>query len=256
MTQEYYTGVHGVVTYAGAALAVSEFEFEITRGEATHARSGKWSDLSVPGKVSCKGKLGRIQKNADLIMAMMNATPVTGTATTLLATSTVLDASDFYEDMTDSTPGSASIIRATLQTSDLSVAGTITYVGTDAAGNTLSETIDIPATMTTGEYYDTDNVFLTVEGMTVREIDSSDDIGTFAIASIAGDTSVTIGEPKSFALIGAVEDGSNHITVTLANVTFSKAKLGFTDASSVLSDDAEFFVKDPDDDIIVTGADT
>jgi hypothetical protein len=256
MTQEYYTGVHGVVTYAEAALAVAEFSFEITRGIASHARSGKWSDLNVPGKVSCKGKLKRIQTNADLLMAALNATPATGTATTLLATSTVLDASDFYQDMTDTTPGTASRIRVTLQTKDATVAGTVTLVGTDALGNTISETIDIPATMVVDDYFTTDKVFLTVEGMMVRAVDTADDLGTFKIHSIAGDSSVNIGEPKSFALIGQVVDGTNHITVTLANVSFNKAGFDFTDASKILADDMEFFVKDPDADIAVTGADT
>jgi len=256
MTQEYYTGVHGAVTYAGAPLAVAEFSFEITRGIASHARSGKWSDLNVPGKVSCKGKLKRIQLNADLIMAAMNATPATGTATTLLATSTVLDASDFYQDMTDTTPGTASRIRVTLQTKNATVAGTVTLVGTDALGNTISETIDIPATMVVDDYFTTDKVFLTVEGMMVRAVDTADDLGTFKIHSIAGDSSVNIGKPKSFALIGSVTDGTNHITVTLANVSFNKAGFDFTDASKILEDDMEFFVKDPDADIAVTGADT
>ena len=256
MTQEYYTGVHGAVTYAGAPLAVAEFSFDITRGIASHARSGKWSDLNVPGKVSCKGKLKRIQLNADLIMAAMNATPATGTPTVLLATSTVLDASDFYQDMTDSTPGTASRIKITLQTKDASVAGTVTLIGTDIGGNSISELIDVPATAVIGNYWVTDHAFLTVEGMTVRGIDTADDLGTLKVESIAGDSTTNIGEPASFALIGQVVDGTNHITVTLANVSFNKSGLDFTDASKILEDDMEFFVKDPDADIAVTGADT
>lgn len=256
MTQEYYTGVHGAVTYDGAPIAVAEFSFEITRGIASHARSGKWSDLNVPGKVSCKGKLKRIQTNANLIQAMMNATPVTGTATVLLATSTVLDGSDFYQDMTDPTPGTASRIKITLQTKNATAAGTVTLIGTDIGGNNISELIDIPATAVIGDYWVTDHAFLTVEGMTVRGIDTVDDLGTLKVESIAGDSTVNIGEPKSFSLIGSVTDGTNHITVTLANVMFNKAGFDFSDASKILEDDMEFFVKDPDADIAVTGADT
>lgn len=255
MTQEY-TGVHGVVTYAGSPLAVAEFDFEITRGITSHSRSGKWSDLNIPGKVSCKGKLSRIQTNADLIQAMMNATPTTGTATTLLATSTVLDATDFYEEMDDSTPGTPSRIRVTLKTKNASVAGTVTLVGTDAAGKTLSETIDIPATMVADQYIDTNNIFATVEGMLVREIDTVDDLGTLEVKSLAGDSTVTIGEPKTFTLVGAVVDGSNNITVTLTNVIFNKSGFNFTDASKMLEDSLEFFVRDPDADIIVSCVDT
>jgi len=39
-------------------------------------------------------------------------------------------------------------------------------------------------------------------------------------------------------------------------VFFTKAGFSFTDASKMLEDDMEFMVKDPDVDIIVTGADT
>lgn len=252
--QEYYTGVHGAVTYAGATLAVAEFSFEITRSIASHARSGKWSDLNVPGKVSCKGKLKRIQTNGDLLMAALNATPATGTATTLLATSTVLNAADWYQAMDDTTPGTASRIKLTLQTKAITVAGTITLIGTDALSNPISEVIEIGVSAI-GSTWTSVNTFLTVEGMVCHDIDSTDDLGTFLVQSIAGDSTVNVGEPKSFALIGAVTDGSNHITVTLANVTFNKAQFNFTDADEILEDDMEFFVKDPDADIAVTGAD-
>ena len=258
MTQEYYTGVHGAVTYAGASLAVAEFSFEITRGIASHARSGKWSDLNVPGKLSCKGKLKRIQTNADLFMAALNATPATGTATTLLATSSVLDGTDFYEAMDDTTPGTASRIKVTLQTQAVtsSGGGTVTLIGTDINSNPISEVIEVPASAAVADYWITDKAFLTVEGHVVHDIDTESDLGTFKIESIAGDSTVNVGEPKSFALIGLVEDGTNHITVTLSNVTFNKAGFDFTDADKILDDDMEFFVKDPDSDIAVTGADT
>lgn len=258
MAQECYTGIHGAVTYAGAALAVAEFDFEVTRGVTSHARSGKWSDLNVPGKVSCKGKLKRIQTNADLIMATLNATPATGTSTTLLATSTVLDGSDFYEAMTDTTPGTASRIKITLQTKAItsSGGGTVTLIGTDINGNPISEVIEIPNSSAIGSVWYSNYTYLTVEGIAVHDLDTEDDTGTLKVESIAGDSSVNIGEPKSFALIGKVEDGTNHITVTISNVFFNKAKFNFTDASKMLEDDMEFSVKDPDADIAVTGADS
>jgi len=258
MTQEYYTGVHGAVTYAGASLAVAEFDFEITREIASHARSGYWSDLNVPGKVSCKGKLKRIQTNADLLMATLNATPATGAAETLLATSKVLDGSDFYEAMDDTEIAAASRIKITLQTKAVTATGggTCTLFGTDINGNDISEVISIPNSAAVSDVWYSDNAFLTVEGHLVHDIDTADDLGTLKIEAITGDSTVNVGEPKSFALIGKVEDGTNHITVTLANVMFNKAKFNFTDASKILEDDLEFFVKNPDDDIVVTGADT
>lgn len=258
MAQEYYTGVHGAVTYAGAALAIAEFSFEITRNIASHARSGKWSDLNVPGKVSCKGKLKRIQTNADLLMAALNGTPSTGAAEVLNAATPVMDGTDFYEACDDTSIAAASRIKVTLQTSAVTATGGgyITLIGTDVNGNNISEVIDIANSSAVGAVWYSDNAFLTLPGIMIHDIDTESDTGTLKVEAITGDSTVNVGEPKSFALIGKVEDGTNHITVTLANVSFNKAGFNFTDADEILEDDMEFFVKDPDADIAVTGADT
>lgn len=254
MAQEYYTGVHGAVTYAGSALAVAEFSFEITRAIASHARSGKWSDLNVPGKVSCKGKLKRIQTNADLLMAALNATPTTGETATAHAGLTLPgDGSENITDMTDTAPSSPSRVRLQILTAGVTVAGTAILIGTDAGDNALVEAVAVPV-MAQDAYVTSNGVFKTLTHVALKDITAAG--ATLLVQYRAGDSSVNVGEPKSFALIGKVEDGSNHITVTLANVTFNKAGFNFTDADEILEDDMEFFVKDPDADIAVTGADT
>jgi len=98
------------------------------------------------------------------------------------------------------------------------------------------------------------NVFATLTHVALRDIECSS--GHLKVEYRAGNSSVSVGEPKYFTLVGKVQDGSNHITVTLSNVFFTKAGFSFTDASKMLEDDMEFMVKDPDVDIIVTGADT
>jgi len=250
MTQEYYTGVHGAVTYAGAAFAVAEFDFEITRGIATHARSGKWSDLNVPGKVSCKGKLKRIQVDANLIQAMMNATPTTGeTATAHAGLTYPGSGSENITDMTDTTPSSPSRVRLQALTAPITTGGTATLIGTDAGDNPISETIPI-GTLAQNSYVESTQVFKTLTHVALAGIVG--DGGTLLVQYRAGDSTTVIGEPKSFSLVGAVVDGSNNITITLSNVMFNKAKFNFTDASKILEDDMEFFVKDPDTDIVVS----
>ena len=254
MTQEHYTGVHGAVTYGVAALAVAEFGFDITRAVTSHARSGKWSDLNVPGKLSCKGKLKRIQLNADLIQAMLNATPVTGeTAAAHAGLAGPGDGEENITDMTDTAPTSASLVRLTCLTAAVTVAGVAVLIGTDAAGNAVAESVAIP-TMAADAYVTSKGVYATLTQVALTDVTCAG--GTIGVGYRAGDSTVTVGEPKSFALIGKVTDGTNHITVTLANVFFTKAGLNFTDASKMLEDDMDFIVKDPDVDIIVTGADT
>lgn len=253
MTQEYYTGVHGVVTYAGAPLAVGEFDFEITRGIATQARSGKWSDLNVPGKVSCKGKLKRIQKNADLIQAMMSSTPTTGeTATAHAGLTYPGSGAENITDMTDTAPSSPSRVRLQALTAAITTGGTATLIGTDAGDNPISEIISV-GTLAQDAYVESKMVFKTLTHVALAGIVGAG--GTLLVQYRAGDSTTTIGEPKRFTLIGAVEDGSNNITITLSNVMFSKAKFNFTDAGKILEDDLEFFVKDPDSDIIVSCVD-
>jgi len=255
MAQESYSGVHGVVTYAGAALAVAEFGFDITRGVTSHARSGKWSDLNVPGKVSCKGKLKRIQTNADLIMAAMNNTPATGeTATAHAGLTYPGDGNENITDMTDTTPSSPSRVRLQALDAAITKAGHAVLIGTDPGGNDLVEIVPI-GTLSEDAYVTSENVFATLTHVALKNVTGGAG-GTLLVEYRAGDSSVNIGSPKVLTLIGKVEDGTNHITITLNHVFFTKAAFNFSDASKMLEDDMEFIVKDPDVDIIVTGADS
>jgi len=66
MTATHYTGFHGAVTI-GAAFAVAEFSLKIDRSEATHARSGFYSDLKVPGKINATGTITRIMIDKTML---------------------------------------------------------------------------------------------------------------------------------------------------------------------------------------------
>ncbi len=254
MVQEHYTGVHGVVTYAGAALAGAFFDFEVDRGTVAFPRSGKWSDLNKPGKVSAKGSIKRIQTNADLLMAAINGTPTTGeTAAAHAGLTGPGDASENITDMTDTTPASASKIRLTCLTAAVTVAGHAVLIGTDAGDNAISEIVAIP-TMAADAYVTSQNTFKTLTHVALKNVTCAG--GTIGVGYRAGTATVVVGEPKVFALIGKVEDGTNHITVTLSNVWFNKSKFGFEDAGKGLNDDLSFVITDPDADIAVTGADT
>lgn len=253
MSQEAYTGVHGVVTYAVATLAGARFDFEVTRGTVSFPRAGKWSDLNKPGKVSCTGSIKRIQSNADLLMAVLNGTPTTGETAAAHAGLTAPGAnSENITDMTDTAPSSPSKVRLTCLTAAVTGAGEAVLIGTDAGDNPISEIIAIPK-MEADAYVTSQNVFKTLTHVALKDVVAEG--GTIGVQYRAGASTVVPGSPKLFTLVGKVQDGSNHITVTLSNVWFNKGKFGFEDADKGLEEDPTFVVTDPDRDIQVTGVD-
>lgn len=241
-----YTGVHGVVTKGGVAIADVMFDMSWSRDEITVPRSGAYSDKNYPGKVKVKCKIKRSMVDASLAGASLNDTPITGTSETLLTASHVLDASDWYEDMEDDTIASPSRIRYTLQTKAITTGGTITIIGEDADGNAMEEIITV-STASIGETWTTTKVFKKVYGHTIRGIDSADDLGTFKVESITGNSHYTVGEPLIFDLVGKVEksDGSK-IQITMPDCWIKNGGLKFEDAGKVVEEDLDVVMRDPD----------
>ena len=249
MVQDAYTGVQGVVTYADSPLADAMFDFTVTRGLASGTRGGKWSDLNKPGKVSIAGKITRIQKNADLLEAALNKTVTTGTATACLAASS-FTAGTAVPITLD--PATVSRLKVLTSNAATTLAGSFTIVGTDANDNYVSETIYVPAATPSGTSFYTSKAFKTAKYAITSGITGST---KFQIDGVAASATVVVGEPKTFNLIGYVQDGGNNITVTLSNCFFTGAKFSFTDASAQLRDDLSFAITDPDADVAVTGVD-
>jgi len=244
-----YTGVHGVVTMDGAAIADVEYDCSWSRTTAAHSRSGKHSDIQVPGKLSVKTTIKKTLVHADaakVIGYTLSDTPLTGTASTLLASSHVLDATDNYEDMTTPTIATPSRIRYTLGTNATTVAGTITIIGEDANGDAQSETLDVAAGMTVGSTLTSEKLYSKVYGHTIREVDSTSDTGVFAVTSITGSSTTTVGDPKTFALVGQVVKGGNSITLTQNDCWFSQGGLSFADAGKIVEVSLPVEMHDPD----------
>lgn len=244
-----YTGMFGTITIGGVALADVEFDCKWSRGTVSHARGGKYSDIQIPGKLTVKTKIKKALVYADAPKTLgysLNDTPITGTAEALLAASSVLDATDFYIDMTDATIATESLIKITLQTKNITTGGTITLIGENTAGVAISEIIDLPATAVVGATWTSTKTFKVLYGMTVRGTDSTDDTGTFKVESIAGNTSFTVGNPKVFDLIGTLTKGATTIVVTLPDCWFSSGNLNWSDASKIIDVDADVEMHDPD----------
>ena len=77
MTATHYTGFHGTLSVDAGETAIAEFSLKIDRSEATHARSGKYSDLKVPGKVNATGTITRIMITKDFLDDVLDASLLT-----------------------------------------------------------------------------------------------------------------------------------------------------------------------------------
>jgi len=244
-----FSGVHGTITVGGAALADVFYDVKWKTATVSHGRSGKHSDSNHPGKFSIEIKLKKalILDDAPVVLGYsLNDTPITGTAETLLATSTALDASDFYEDMTDDTIATLSRIRYTLATNAITVGGTITVIGEDGAGNPIEEIIKVTAPASIGDTWTTTKLFKKVYGHTIRGIDSASDLGTFAVASIAGSSSYTVGNPKVFDLVGTLAKGSSSLVFTHPDCWISEGGIAWEDAGKTIDVDLPVVMRDPD----------
>jgi hypothetical protein len=244
-----YTGVHGTVTIGGAAIADVFYDIKWKRATVSHGRSGKYSDSNYPGKLTVETKIKKALVYADaakVIGYSLTDTPITGTAETLLAASHVLDAGDAYEDMTDNTIATLSRIRYTLQTKAITAGGTITLIGEDNDGNAISETITVDTTASIGDTWTTTKLFKKVYGHTIRAIDSADDLGTFVVASIAGSSTYTVGDPKVFDLIGTLTQGATTIVFTQPDCWITEGGIAWEDAGTVIDVECPVAMRDPD----------
>lgn len=244
-----YTGVHGTVTVGGSAIADVFYDIKWKRATVSHGRSGKYSDSNYPGKLTVTTKIKKALVYADAAVVLgysLNATPITGTAETLLAASHVLDAGDAYEDMTDDTIATASRIRYTLATKAITTGGTITLIGEDNDGNPISETIKVTAPASIGDTWTTTKLFKKLYGHTIRAIDSADDLGTFTVASIAGSAAYTVGDPKVFDLIGTLTQGATTLVFTQPDCWFTEGGIAWEDAGKVIEVECPVEMRDPD----------
>lgn len=77
----YYTGKDGEMTFKGGAVAIGEFAVKITRNVASHARSGKYSDLKKAGKVNFSGTIKRMMIGGELMESLIGTGDPSSNAT-------------------------------------------------------------------------------------------------------------------------------------------------------------------------------
>jgi hypothetical protein len=249
MSQDAYTGVQGIVSYAGAPIAIAECDVTITRGVAAHPRSGKWSDLKLPGKLDVAGTLKRIQVDGVWLTALLTGTPTTGAAEALHAGLTYPGAAgENVTDMTDTVIAAASIIRLTALTAAITAGGHAILRGTNVDGADIIDDVTVP-TLGINATVDSKLAFKTLTHVALFDIVGAG--GTLKVDSIVGDSTAGVAEPKTWNFIGEVVDGTNHIYINMNNCFFTSGKFHFSNANAQLSDEMAFTMKDPDADLSI-----
>lgn len=247
-----YTGIMGTVTIGGVPLADVEYDLKWERTTVSHQRSGKRSAINIPGslKVSTTVKKALVRTDAPTVIGYtLTDTPGSGTAVTLLATSTVLDASTNYDAMTDPTkPGTASKVRLTLQTKNVTATGggTVTLIGTDVNDLPQTDILTIPDGMIIGEFVDSAKAFKTVAAMVTVDVDSTGDTGTFKVESLAGTATYTVGDPEIFDLVGTLTKGAHTLVFTQPDCWFSNGGINWTNGDEIIEVNLNVEMHDPD----------
>jgi hypothetical protein len=245
MADQEYTGVHGVLLKDGSPFAVAEYSVKIKRGVASHARSGKWSDIKLPGKIDVTGSITRIMVNAEMLKAILTATPATGAAETLHAGLTCPGSgAESITDMTDTSIASASTIQLKALGGPITVAGTAILIGTDASGNEVSEVVAI-TTLAENSTVTSKRTFKTLTHVALKNVAMGAE-DTLEVASIVGSSTATVSSPLFFDLVGGVEDGSNSVMIEIDDAFLTDGEFKFSDADNMLEEPLSFTMKDPD----------
>lgn len=237
-----YTGVHGIVEIDGVAVAVGEFTVRFPRGVATFARSGKYSDLKLPGKVDCTGSFKRMMIDGSLLTKVLGAESA-GAAVELHAALT-LPASDTSENIADmtQTDSQSSLIKITESGSGLDSSGNAILIGTDVNGADLIENVAMDD-LDPSANWTSEKVFKTLTHVALVDASGS---GTLKVEAITGAAITALGEADYFDLKGKAVNGNSYIEVSLTNCFFTEAGLAFTDADTIIEETLPFVVKDLD----------
>jgi len=250
MTVDAYSHVDGVIIADSVTEAKPiEFNLNIKRDSAAVQLVGEWSPRQVPSTVDIDGSITMILDDGLYLAKLLNATPLSGTAQTIVAAGASLNtAGPVAQAGTNAGNG---IVRLTMAGATTATLTRITLTGTNIAGSDYSEVITIPAGTTAGMTFDTKAAFATITYMTNSVAAGSG--ATCGVASLAGATSATIGAPKTFTIIGKLVQGTNNITFTMNNCFFTSGAFKFAGKTKgALEDPLSFKLKNPNTDFSMT----
>jgi len=208
MVLKKLTGAKGYIKLDGAVWADADFDFKLMRGAATHARSGKHSDVNYPGKLSATITAKNIMRSGAMMGGQITDTATTGAAETLKDHVTLTADGDTAMD--DTTIASASRIRVTVETAAVTTAGTLDLVGEDANGNAIFEQLAV-GLLGIGEYATSRRQFKKLYRVYNNGIRSA--TGALIVAAIAGASTYTVtGAPKYYDLeFGGLDEVTGNV---------------------------------------------
>ena len=239
-----YTGIMGTVTVGGVPLADVEYDLKWERTTVSHQRSGKRSAINIPGslKVSTTIKKALVRTDAPTVIgSTLTDVPATGTAGNI-KTGVTLTA-DGRTASTSPTIATPSRVRATVVTANITTEGTLTIIGEDANGVVITDPIPV-GLLTVGQYVTSSKVFKKVYGVDVDGIRST--TGTLTIASLAGNASYTVGDPKIFYLVGTLTKGVHTLVFTQPDCWFANGGINWTNGDEIVEVNLNVEMHDPD----------
>lgn len=247
-TIDTYTGVEGVMQYRGNPFAFVTFDLEMKRDSVDIPRGGKWSDISLPGKVKPEGKIKYGLVDPDLFIDAFDDGTNT-TSASLTSAHATIDGTGSAQRITAAitSPSTPQTLQIVTTTTDALVAGYVLIEGTDANDATISEVIDY--TTTPGTFYG-HQVFKTI---TAINVPASMNVNDHVAVSAVGQRTITLGRPAYVTIMGRVNkaDGSGYVQVTCTNCWLANFPLMISNASEAVLPEQTFKVRDPDSDITV-----
>lgn len=235
-----YTDMDGYISWNGSPiLKPVEFSVDWTRESTEYGIVGEWGVRNIPGLLKVSSiKVTRVLDDGSLTAAMLNNSPLTGTANTLMAASTFTSGTPFT--LTSNTAGNG-LVAITLSVSPITTAGQIILVGTDINGNVLTDFIQVPTTLAVGGSVYSHFPFNTVTMAVPTGGLASTGNGKLALTSVAGAVSASPGAPSLIQVVGKVYQpslGSNNYTFTFPNCFIIKGgHLGFKGGANGKLDD-------------------
>jgi hypothetical protein len=261
MTLVQLTGAQGYISKSAAPAAVSlwadaDFDFKLSTSPASHPRTGKRSDFSVPGKLSVSISAKNVMKSAAMMGGQITDAATTGGAQVMHAGLTAPGADT--ENITDMTEthagggtGTASRIRFIARGNTITTGGVAIIVGTNGADQAIVERVVLAAAILGGTCGTSSGLFKTVLNVALLGTIGT---GTVEVASIVGDATYSVGTPEIYNLeFGGVDAVSgNYVKVFANNCFITGSGVSGGDAGHIFEDAITFQMQDIDADLTIS----
>ena len=252
MSMTHLTGANCQIKIGGTTWADADFSFGLSQAKASHARTGKKSDINYPGKLTATITCKNIMRSAYYMGNQITPTAINGSAGTIKAGVTLT--ADGYTASTTPAITTPSQVSLTVVTAAVTTPGYITVIGLGPTSLPLEEDIYV-TTLGIGASVTGTKLFSSVTGVYNTAVRSA--TGTLTVASVAGANYYTISTttPTLFTLLmQGTDDAGNFVKVQATHCWISSSAFKSGDSNSVLEDAVSFEVTDLDADLQIWDA--